>query len=48
MAKSRMTEKQDDKLDKKQGIRDGGKKDRALDKARGLPADKPTRGKKRK
>ena len=49
MAKTRKwTEKSDDAFDKKNGIKDGSKKDRKLDKARGLPADKPTRGKKRK
>lgn len=34
-----MTDKQDDKMDKKAGIKEGSKKDMALDKKRGVPED---------
>jgi hypothetical protein len=37
----KMTEAQDDAYDKKHGIKEGSKKDQALDKKRGLPADTP-------
>ena len=37
MAKMPWTEKSDDKADKAQGIKQGSKKDMALDKKRGLP-----------
>lgn len=35
------TEKSDDLFDKKAKIKENSKKDKALDKKRGLPADKP-------
>jgi|APCry1669191860_1035381.scaffolds.fasta_scaffold16143_4 hypothetical protein len=37
--KKKWTEKSDDKSDKKAGIKDGSKRDMALDKKRGLPKD---------
>lgn len=44
----KFTEKMDDKLDKKAGIKDGSAKDKKLDKARGLPVDAgKTKSKKR-
>lgn len=44
----KMTEKQDDKLDKKFGIKENSKKDMALDKRRGLKQDLPiTKARKR-
>ena len=39
VAKKKWTEKSDDKSDKKAGIKDGSKRDMALDKKRGLPKD---------
>lgn len=39
MATKKMTQKADDKLDKKQGIKEGSKKDLALDKKRGITED---------
>lgn len=48
MATKRMTEKQDDKLDKKFGIKENSKRDMALDKRRGLKQDLPvTKARKR-
>ena len=41
MATKRMTEKQDDKLDKKFGIKENSKKDMVTDKKRGLKEDMP-------
>jgi len=41
---AKMTEMQDDKLDKKLGIKETTKKDSALDKKRGLPADMVLKG----
>lgn len=35
----KMTDALDDKLDKKAGIKEGSKKDKALDKKRGVPED---------
>ena len=40
MMKMKMTEKRDDKMDKKAGIKENSKKDMALDKKRGVPAEK--------
>ena len=37
--KKKYTEKSDDRADKKAGIKDGSKRDMALDKKRGLPKD---------
>ena len=37
--KKKWTEKSDDKADKKAKIKDGSKRDMALDKKRGLPKD---------
>lgn len=39
--KPKFTEKSDDAYDKKRGIRENSAKDRKLDKARGLPPEKP-------
>ena len=48
MATKKMTEKQDDKLDKKFGIKENSRKDMALDKKRGLKEDMPvTKARKR-
>lgn len=44
MAKLPWTEKSDDKADKAKGIKQGSKKDVALDKKRGLPADVASKG----
>lgn len=43
----RFTEKSDDAYDKRKGIKDGSKRDLALDKKRGLPVDAPKRGAKK-
>lgn len=37
---AKMTEKRDDKMDRKAGIKENSKKDLALDKKRGLNEDK--------
>ena len=44
MAKIPFTEKMDDAADKKAGIKQGSKKDMALDKKRGLPASVVAKG----
>lgn len=41
MATRKYNEQSDDAFDKRNKIPDGSKKDRALDRSRGLPADKP-------
>lgn len=41
MAKKKMTEKQDDRLDRKAGIKENSPRDLALDRKRGLNEDKP-------
>ena len=46
MAK-KMSEAMDDKKDKKAGIKENSKKDSALDKKRGLPADTKKKPKKK-
>lgn len=38
MSKPKMTEKQDRAADRRAGIKEGSKKDQALDKKRGFPA----------
>jgi hypothetical protein len=40
----KFTEKQDKAYDAKHGIKEGSKKDNALDRKRGLPIDKPGAG----
>lgn len=47
-SKNKFTEAQDDAFDKKNGIRENSKKDKALDKKRGLPPEKPVGKKKKK
>lgn len=39
MPKTKWTEKKDDAADRRAGIKQGSKRDVALDKARGLPPD---------
>jgi hypothetical protein len=39
--KPKMTEKQDDRMDRKAGIKENSPRDVALDKSRGLPPEKP-------
>ena len=43
--KPKMTEKQDDKLDRKAGIKEGSPRDKTLDKQRGVPEKPPVKGK---
>ena len=39
--KKRITQAQDDAMDRKAGIREGSPRDQKLDRARGLPVPKP-------
>ena len=47
MATQKWTPSKDDAFDKKNGIKDGSKKDKALDKSRGVPEPKMKKGGKR-
>jgi hypothetical protein len=44
--KPMMTEAQDAAMDRRMGIKQGSKKDNALDRARGVPVRKAPKGKK--